>query len=743
MSSDPFTFLFEEPDAWRVFASGQAEGVVSATIDESGNRGLRLEYDFHGGGGFVVIRRELKFTLPESFHIGFRIRGGGPPNHFECKVADPGGTNVWRHLRSDFEIPRNWSDFHFNERDLPFAWGPAGGGAPSEVGSIEFVVAAGPGGKGVLELASASLEDQTLRAPASIQASSQQAGFPPESVFTASRDSGWKAEATDEQPWWMVDFGRNIRFGGLLITWPDDLPPRAFQVEISPDAATWSLIYQARATLGPMSHIPAPGAEARYLRIRFDASGCAALTSLTLKPDAFTRTPNEFIHCVAEDYPRGWFPRYWHREQSYWTPVGSPEGRRRALINEEGMVEVNEAGFSLEPFLLTEAGLITWAEAEITTSLPKGGMPLPVVTWKADGIRLEVMPWVDGWDEHLTLHVSYRLRCKLPGVRLIVAVRPFQVNPPWQAFRNLGGRSPVHQIVCQPDGLRVDQRQVVATPPAVAHGAATFEEGGVLAFLAQRKLPPQDEINDDSGLGSAALAWDLPADETTLKVTVSVPCFTSLNPPGKRSRSNALGRWQRTLGKVRWDVPACAEPAFDCFRTATAHILINRDGPAIQPGPRRYTRSWVRDCVIMGAALAKAGLPRPLQVFMEWYARFQRDDGFVPCVVDRDGIDWLVEHDSHGQFIWGIREVFRNGGDRKFLTQLYPHARMAADYLVKLRAERMTDRYNEHRVFRPAAGIRQSRRIPRTSGAFLLGRFLGRARPRSRRGSCGRDARHG
>jgi hypothetical protein len=140
-------------------------------------------------------------------------------------------------------------------------------------------------------------------------------------------------------------------------------------------------------------------------------------------------------------------------------------------------------------------------------------------------------------------------------------------------------------------------------------------------------------------------------------------------------------------------VPGCAVPAFDCFRTAAAHILINRDGPAIQPGPRRYTRSWVRDCVIMGAALAKAGLPKALREFLTWYARFQREDGFVPCVVDRDGVDWLVEHDSHGQFLWGIREVIREGGDKRFLKTMYPGVRAAANFLITLRAQRMTKEY--------------------------------------------------
>ncbi len=692
---DPLLSLFSDAGAWQVFASGQARGELTACRDDEGNPGIRLDYDFHGGGGFVVIRRELGFRMPETFEIGFRLRGEGLRNHFEFKVADPGGTNVWRHLRQDFDLPRDWSRVAFHERDLPFAWGPAGGGAASEVGAVELVIAAGPGGKGWLELAAAVIEDQTLQSPRAVCASSWQAGFAPEAVLDRACGSGWRAAVEDPAPCWTVDFGRPLRFGGLVIDWPAGLPPREYWVEVSADGNEWRRVHHAAAAFGPKSHIPLPGAEARHLRLGFGNSGSAALDKLGFRPDAFSRRPNEFIHQVAADYPRGWFPRYWHREQSYWTPVGSPEGKRRALINEEGMVEVDEAGFSLEPFVLTNDGLVTWADVETSRSLAKGGAPLPTVTWKAAGMRLDVMPWVDGKDEDLTLHVSYRLRCRAaaPGTRLVVAVRPYQVNPPWQEFRNLGGRSAIHRIRGEGGALVVEGRQVLATPVPDGSGAAAFEEGGVVPFLAAGVVPTRADVDDPSGLASAAMVWDFPAGAAVWEVTVSVPYFDQAKEPGKNARGASLARWRRTLGAVEWDVPACAAPAFDCLRTTAAHILINRDGPAIQPGPRRYTRSWVRDCVIMGAALAKAGLPKALREFLLWYAGFQREDGFVPCVVDRDGVDWLVEHDSHGQFLWGIREVFREGGDTRFLRRMKPHILMAADFLIALRAERMTEAY--------------------------------------------------
>lgn len=695
--------LFEDPDSWQVFASGHAEGRISRVEAPGGNSGVRLDYDFHGGGGFIAMRRVISLKLPDTFEIGFLLRGEGARNHFEFKVASPGGANVWRHLHPDYQLPQEWMDYRISERELPFAWGPAGGGAPSEIEAFEIVIAAGPGGKGSLELTTASLEDQTLRAPQWVRSSSHLAGYPPEAAFDTDALTEWRSAPDDIQPWWSINFGRNLRFGGLVIEWPVPLPPRAYQVAFSHDGISWELLHRATHDLGKKSYISAHGALVQYLRVSFDNAGCAALRSLSMRPDAFSSSPNEFIHSLVADFPRGWFPRYWYREQSYWTPIGSPEGKRRALINEEGMVEVDEGSFSLEPFVITQSGLTTWADVKTSRALETGGAPLPRVSWHADGFRLDILPWVDGRSDDLTLHVTYRLKCsKSPqGGRLIVAARPFQVNPPWQAFRNLGGRSSIQRVLCAGGSLSVNDRKIVATPVPSTCGAAMFEEGGVLGFLSIGEMPARVRLEDDTGLASAAMAWEFPPGTTQLEVTVSVPYFGRINEPTENARRKALAHWKRKLKFVIWQVPACAVPAFDCFRTAAAHILINRDGPAIQPGPRRYTRSWIRDCVIMGAALAKAGVPAALHDFLTWYARFQREDGFVPCVVDRDGIDWLVEHDSHGQFLWGIREVFRNNADQNFLRDLLPHAQKAADYLIVLRKERMTNEYEagERSVF--------------------------------------------
>ena len=112
-------------------------------------------------------------------------------------------------------------------------------------------------------------------------------------------------------------------------------------------------------------------------------------------------------------------------------------------------------------------------------------------------------------------------------------------------------------------------------------------------------------------------------------------------------------------------------------------------------------------------------------------------DGRVPCAVDRHGIDPVVEHDSHGQLIWGIVEVFRLTGDRAFLRELWPHVLRAVDAIAALRAQRTTDALPRPSLLRTAARIDQPRGLRLAPRALVLGRLLRRARARR----CGRRGR--
>ena len=73
----------------------------------------------------------------------------------------------------------------------------------------------------------------------------------------------------------------------------------------------------------------------------------------------------------------------------------------------------------------------------------------------------------------------------------------------------------------------------------------------------------------------------------------------------------------------------------------------------------------------MSAALLRMGRVDEVREFIRWYAPYQRADGFVPCCVDGNGPDWLVEHDSHGQLIALIADYYRFSADQELVQDLW------------------------------------------------------------------------
>jgi hypothetical protein len=56
----------------------------------------------------------------------------------------------------------------------------------------------------------------------------------------------------------------------------------------------------------------------------------------------------------------------------------------------------------------------------------------------------------------------------------------------------------------------------------------------------------------------------------------------------------------------------------------------------------------------------------------------------VPCCVDHEGIDWLVEHDSHGQLIALIADYFRFTADGDFVKQSWAFIDRAVGYIERM-----------------------------------------------------------
>lgn len=703
---------FEDLSKWTAISSGEAQLDISQDQGVQG-KAIRMDFDFHGGGGFVVARKAFPLEIPESYSFSFHIRGLAPPNIFEFKLVDETNQNVWRYRVEAFDFPEQWKPLQIRNSQIDFAWGPMGGGPPRRVAAIEWVIAAGSGGSGTVWIDELRFRDDTYRSTPVVQASSALPGHEPQNAVNPSDATSWRSETSDEPQWLLIDFQQEREFGGLVIQWGKDLRARQFEVQLSVDGVAWSTAYETNQGDTERSYVCLPQTISRYIRLnlRRSVEGRGfAICGIEVKPYDFSRTINHFFQNIAREQAAGLYPKYFLGRQTHWTPVGTGEGETQALLNEEGMVEVDKGSFSIEPFLYAAGRLVTWADVELTQTLAKTCLPVPSSEWRTDGFAMKVTAFATGEPVRPVLYLHYRIvntAEESQSIRFFTALRPFQVTPIWQNWRSFGGVSPVRELSFRGGTVWVNgDKAVIPLSAPTGFGAAAFAAGGVTKHLSIGELPLQTEVKDEFGYASGALRFDLDlAPGSVGEVYLAVPfgaleimsdgsVGTSLRGiSGPEEYQHAVGHWEAMLGAVEIQLPPQVRSIVDTFKTAAAHILINRDGPALHPGPRRYSRSWIRDGAIMGAALLCVGLPEAIRDFIRWYAGFQARDGNIPDCADREGTEWLPEFDAYGEFIYAVVEYYRFTGDKAFLSEMWPAVAKTLAFMEGLRSKRLTAEY--------------------------------------------------
>ena len=218
---------FEDVSDWRITTS---EGVNLEIAQDEGHTGMgmRLDFDFHGRGGFVIARKDLSLRLPEDHAFSFHLRARAPANNLEFKLVDRNSKpNIWWWKQQDYEFPNDWKKITIKDRHFEFAWGPSGGDALTEVAAIEFAITAGvEDGKGSVwiddlrfeERVTISQMDTVPLATASTTAN----GHEPAWLFDKNPKTTWKSGAVAEQQWFQTDFRDKLEYGGLIIDWDDD-----------------------------------------------------------------------------------------------------------------------------------------------------------------------------------------------------------------------------------------------------------------------------------------------------------------------------------------------------------------------------------------------------------------------------------------------------------------------------------------------------------------------------------------
>jgi len=721
----------DDPSAWSLQPSDGVGATLEQTTEPSGKPALRLKYDFRSGSGFVVIRRKVGVPLPAEYRLSFNLRGNGPTNNFEIKLLDRSGENVWWVNNRDFAFPAEWQPNRFKRRHFSFAWGPTGGKPNAELGAIEFAIAASSGGKGTVDLSDLVLE--------SIPQVSEKPGDPKivsydgsvslgneDSVVSKPTNLNWRTGWNMDDGTLTLSLGGVREFGGVIAEFDRGSLPGAMEVLGSSDGEHFSRLGGHRVPANGRFYLPLRDSEAQFVRFKLSGVGQngSLMRTLEIAPLAFGETRNQTYARIANDRPRGEFPRYFSPEQSYWTVVGVADDAKEGLLSSDGVLEVDKERFTFEPFILrdtgdgSEAELLSWSNATITQELPKGYLPLPVVTRRHGPLLLRIQAFAFGEPGKSVLAATYTLQNlgdTAQRGRFVLAMRPFQANPPWQDLKTSGGVASIDEITWRGNEAIVQRLSPPDTKTVhfIGEGSrgigARFDEGETLHRIADSAFGSwkTEPVRDEMGLANGAFAvqFDL-APHQVSDWAVVVPLHDAKDAPAwaggpEVNAMTSLGservavekRWTTALNRVQLLLPPAASDLANTFRTAQAHIMINRDGPAIQPGSRTYERSWIRDGCLTSSALLATGHGDRVREFIDWYAPFQYPSGKVPCVVDKRGPDPVPENDSHGQLLYLLHKYYVFTHDTATLEKNYPHALKAVEYIESIRATRMTPEY--------------------------------------------------
>lgn len=385
-------------------------------------------------------------------------------------------------------------------------------------------------------------------------------------------------------------------------------------------------------------------------------------------------------------------------------------------------------------------GLLTWAEGATTADLLRvegRPVPIPIVTrrqgdWELriittaiDGALKGTQPGFDAAPPGSTLIITYELfnRGQSPRTaQLTLGLRPVQVNAPWQFLNNVGGWARVSSVKVERVndavvGINVNgDRRVRFVGPfdGLTGPFGNFVDAALLEALHGGVRGAERDMSSSNGTGSAA--WSRfsgrpIAPGRSIRMAVAVPMGPEANAPDWSAPADdqldgliqAQAKWwDERLSRVQFLTPAkvadhaAADPhaqlqrdLAETARMNLAYILINRDGPGIQPGSRSYERSWIRDGSMTSAALLELGLHEEATAFIDWFGPYVYPSGHVPCVVDTRGADPVNEHDSHGQYIWGVWNAYRYTGDRALLERHWPTVQRTVGYIRELRGQRM------------------------------------------------------
>ena len=524
-----------------------------------------------------------------------------------------------------------------------------------------------------------------------------------------------------------IAFPRPLNIAGVEVSWAG--PRDGVTLEARDAQGAWSTLDSDPGSLGDTSYLASrePNDVSALRLVVGNKDGAApAIKRLRLLGPLRVMTAMKRYQVVASRTNAPLFPSSLHMQQVYWTAVGVPAGLQKSIFDEYGNLEPYKGGPQIQAIWRDSAGHASVADGSARThALRDGWKPMPSVGWMAESglsVTSEAFALQSGVQPVVMLRhrLVNRGTTTLDGT-LSLAIRPIQVNPPWQN----GGPSPIHDIAIAGDAattnVRINGRTLLASlTPVDAAGAAPFGTHGeteITGAIAAGKVPDAHEAHDEDGLAAGVLDYRVhlaPGEQRD--VVLAFPLGnTAADANGQLPEPPAIDRgtltaaaydaeasrvsdgWQKRLGSVGISLPDAS--LVDILRSQAAYMLVNQTGHAMQAGPRNYNRSFIRDGAATASILLRMGETKAARDYLDWYASHAvHENGLVSPILNADGsvnrgFGSDIEYDSQGEFINLVADVARLDGGAASVKDYQPKVRAAMHFMQELRERTMVPGY--------------------------------------------------
>ncbi len=311
---------FEDVKAWSAQASPGASLEIAQDAGKTGNA-MRLDFDFRGGGGFVIARKAFALTLPANFAFTLRDprRRAAELARVQADRADQRQRLVARAAR--LRVPEGLAARRHQEVAPRVRLGPEAdvvaeeGRVPRDrdhdrrgrqrLGLDRRLEARGArdheprrpaSGRDRLDLRARARAAARPRPGSADELAERRASPPSSGCSSISRNAASTAASSST---------------GI----PSTTRP-SYRVQVSDDAENWTLAYTSIAGQGGRSYVYLPDGESRYLRLELLQSSQGKgyeIRSLAVKPIAFSASPNQFFEAIAASAVSRHVPQILHR----------------------------------------------------------------------------------------------------------------------------------------------------------------------------------------------------------------------------------------------------------------------------------------------------------------------------------------------------------------------------------------------------------------------------------------------